>query len=223
MLLSTDRPWHGSQPGTVQLQCQLCQGGETGYREWLCCCAHFFHPLSGSEITICSPCPSRMSNVPSSPAPKQEGSCDKYIYFPKVLLCIWPHIQQGRADEGSARSMMRFRARGRLEGGSEMTLPGSQGQGCREEGVSADHLILSVAFLSPELCYDVLVVPGDVTTEHRGGPLTVDRRGQEEGRVRHSQGQHSLAHAPDHLHSEERHKATGQHPSPRVSYDQGRS
>jgi len=51
-----------------------------------------------------------------------------------------------------------------------MTLPWESGQGCRKKGVSVDHLIHS-GLLVPRACHDVLVVPGDVTTEHGGGLL----------------------------------------------------
>ena len=51
-----------------------------------------------------------------------------------------------------------------------MTLPWESGQGCRKKGVSVDHLIHG-GLLVPRACHDVLVVPGDVTTEHRGGLL----------------------------------------------------
>lgn len=66
---------------------------------------------------------------------------------------------------------MRFRACHRTRGEVQNDPPLGVRPGVQEEeGVSVDHLIHG-GLLVPRACHDVLVVPGDVTTEHGGGLL----------------------------------------------------
>lgn len=86
---------------------------------------------------------------------------------------------------------MRFRARGRTRGEVQNDPPLGVRPGVQEEGgVSVDHLIHG-GLLVPRACHDVLVVPGDVTTEHRGGLLGLwtggGRGGESEARPRPAQ------------------------------------
>ena len=81
-----------------------------------------------------------------------------------------------------------------------------------------------MAFLSPEPVTMYLLFPEMSQLSTEEDSLDCGQEGAEEGRVRHGQGQHSLARAPDHLHIQTKDtRQLGQHLSPRVSSGQGRS
>lgn len=102
------------------------------------------------------------------PPPETEAVVINTFYFPKSPCPPGPTSSRARC-RGSAREQVRFgthRYDWRAGVGSLSQTPPGVGSGCRKGGL-VDHLVHG-GLLVPRACHDVLVIPRDVTAEHRG-------------------------------------------------------